>query len=116
MSNPYQEYRTNKIYTGENQMGYSTQTEYIGQDIARQPSQVETQVAELRANLEFLEKAIAELSDRIRPVLNESILLDPHPKEEVHAMSSVATEFWEANHRVFRAARDIQVILTKLEI
>lgn len=100
-------------------MGYSTQTRlgaHIEQDIARQPSQVETQVAELRANLEFLEKAIAELSDRIRPVLNESILLEPHPKEEVHAMSAIATAFWETNHRVFRAARDIQALLTKLEI
>ena len=119
MSNPYQEHQTNTIYTKENDMGYSTQTRlgaHIEQDIPRPLSQVETQAAMLRENLEFLEKAIAELSDRIRPVLNESILLDPHPKEEVHAMSSVATAFWEANHRVSRAARDIQVILTKLEI
>ena len=100
-------------------MGYSTQTRlgaHIGQDIARQPSQVETQVAELRANLEVLESTIAELSDRIRPVLNESILLEPHPKEEVHAMSAIATAFLETNHRVCRAARDIQALLTKLEI
>ncbi len=116
MSNPYQEYRTNKIYTGENQMGYSTQTEYIGQDIARQPSQVETQVAELRMNLELLEKTIAELSDRIRPVLNESVLLDPYPKEGVRPMSAVATAFWETNNRVFSATRNIQAILKGLEV
>ena len=116
MSNPYQEYRTNKIYTGENQMGYSTQTEYIGQDIARQPSQVETQVAELRMNLGVLEKTIAELSDRIRPVLNESVLLDPYPKEEVRPMSAVATAFWETNNRVFSATRNIQAILKGLEV
>lgn len=100
-------------------MGYSTQTRlgaHIEQDIPRPLSQIETQVADLRANLEVLEKTIAELSDRIRPVLNESVLLDPHPKEEVHAMSAVATAFWETNHRVFRATRDIQAILTRLEI
>jgi hypothetical protein len=119
MSNPYQEYQTNTIYTKENDMGYSTQTRlgaHIDPDIARQPSQVETQVAELRANLEVLEKTIAELSDRIRPVLNESVLVDPHPKEEVRTMSAVATAFWETNNRVFSATRNIQAILTRLEI
>jgi predicted nucleic acid-binding Zn-ribbon protein len=116
MNNPYQEYRTNKIYTGENQMGYSTQTEYIGQDMVRQPSQVETQVAMLRDNLEILERTIAELSDRIRPVLNESAQIDPQTKEEVRTMSAVATAFWETNNRVFSATRSIQAILKRLEI
>ena len=100
-------------------MGYSTQTRlgaHIEQDIPRPLSQVETQAAMLRENIELLEKTIAELYERIRPVLNESVLLDPHPKEEVHAMSAVATSFWEANQRVCRGARDIQAILTKLEI
>jgi hypothetical protein len=119
MSNPYQEYKSNTIYTRENDMGYSTQTRlgaHIEQDIARQPSQVETQVVELRVNLEVLEKTIVELSDRIRPVLTESVLLDPHPGEEVRTMSAVATAFWETNHRVHNATRNIQAILTKLEI
>jgi hypothetical protein len=89
---------------------------HIDPDIARQPSQVETQVAELRMNLEVLEKTIAELSDRIRPVLNESVLVDPYPKEEVRTMSAVATAFWETNNRVFSATRNIQAILTRLEI
>ena len=97
-------------------MGYSTQTEYIGQDMARQPSQVETQVAMLRDNLEILERTIAELSDRMRPVLNESVLVDPHPKEEARSMSAVATAFWETNNRVFSATRNIQAILKRLEI
>jgi hypothetical protein len=119
MSNPYQEYQTNKIYTGENQMGYSTTTRLgspIEQDIAPQPSQIETQVAMLRANLDVLETTIAELCDRIRPVLNESVLLDPHSKEEVKTMSAVATAFWETNHRVFSATRNIQSILKRLEV
>jgi hypothetical protein len=119
MSNPYQEYQSNTIYTRENDMGYSTKTRlgaHIDPDIARQPSQVETQVAELRANLEVLEKTIDELSDRIRPVLNESVLIDPYPKEEVRPMSAVATAFWETNYRVFSATRNIQEILKRLEV
>jgi hypothetical protein len=119
MSNPYQEYQTNTIYTRENEMGYSTQTRlgaHIEQDIGRQPSQVEVQVADLRVNLEALEKTIAELSDRIRPVLNESVSIDPSLREEVRTMSAVATAFWETNYRVFSATRNIQAILTKLEI
>jgi hypothetical protein len=67
-------------------------------------------------NLEVLEKTIDELSDRIRPVLNESVLLDPYPKEEVRPMSAVATAFWETNNRVFSATRNIQAILKRLEV
>ena len=55
-------------------MGYSTQTRlgaHIEQDIPRQLSQVETQAAMLQENLEFLEKEIAELSDRIRQLCEE---------------------------------------------
>jgi hypothetical protein len=89
---------------------------HLEQDIGRQPPQIEVQVGMLRENLEVLEKTIAELSDRIRPVLNESALLETEPETAPRSMSAVANAFWETNRRVFGATRNIQAILTRLEI